>query len=222
MKILKKILFVLFVSLISATISISATFVLLRLWVPRIYTVNNVKVRQEYKGTTEAKARLVELAKTGNARLAEVRKPLDECSKQIKEIRAKMAKAKTLEERKEIENKELKPCLKEFMTQRDFLTKFTKGLRQKHAEASRDENAKITKQISEVVQTIGKERKATYVFDSTGMFYGNLTRDISAEVIKRLNSTLDEKNSKKESDTQKRIEAPTAESLLKEYEEKNR
>ena len=168
--------------------SVAACFVGYKLFAPRIYSADVQQIKKQYYKTAEASKRIKDMISGASAQLAQMNKQLNELQKRIKERNDSLKMALTDTERYRINNTEILPMVKELSAQRELAKKFSAEVRQRVTRLAKEENQKLSKEVNEEIARYAVGRLACYVLDSGSNPFCIPTRDISAEIIRRLNA----------------------------------
>ena len=168
--------------------SIMACFVGYKLFAPRVYSADLVAIKKGFYKTAESEKKLKNMLAGANAQIETMRRELAEKQNALKKFAEELKAVPTEEARRRINENKILPAMREFNSQRDFMRRFSSEARAKIAKASREENAKLISEIKEEVRKIAASIRAAYIIDSSSNMYASPSRDISAEIIRRLNA----------------------------------
>ena len=168
--------------------SVAACFVGYKLFAPRVYSADLVAIKKGFYKTAESEKKLKNMLAGANAQIETMRRELSEKQSAIKKLAEEAKAAPTEEARRRINESKILPAMREFNSQREFMRRFSSEARARIAKASREENAKLTSEIKAEVRKIAASIRAAYIIDSSSNMYAAPARDISAEIIRRLNA----------------------------------
>jgi len=186
---MKSILPIIIAVIASLVIAALVAFVSVQSMVPKIYIADLAKIQNNYWKLKESDDELKAAMEKDNAELNKMNEALENYSQAVQEIRARFDKALSDDERKRIDTDEGTPALKRWQEKRDEMEKFATEARQRHQTQAQAKLQEIRKDIFEAVQILAVGKGATYVLEKGAIFYGSPDRDITDDVIVRLNKT---------------------------------
>ncbi len=175
---------------IAASVIISAVVAVVaaNCMAPKIYTADIRKIQESYYKMKDSDKELKAFLETANAKIAEMGKELEALSPQITATAEKIKAAPSAEARQKLEKEEGAPLLAKYRQKQAEIEKAKQEVKARMQNTARENLAEIRKDVADIVAKIAAEKKADYVLEKSGMFFGTDATDISEEVIARLNT----------------------------------
>jgi len=155
--------------------------------IPTIYVADYEKIQMNYQKYKLLEADVQRMKEQGDAEVAKLNEKLAQLEQAAQAIRDKFTAADTAEEKGRIETEEFVPLAQQFQAQQTERTRFTNDANQRIQALIQTKGQEIRRDIFEAVQRVAMEKGATYILEKNSIFYGDPTRDISDEIIERVN-----------------------------------
>jgi len=154
---------------------------------PVIYIADYTQIQKNYWKYKELMDEVQRMKEQGDAEVVKLNDKLAELERAAQAIREKFVATTTDAEKRRIDEEEFTPLAQQHQAQQNERNRFTNEANQRIQALLQSKGEEIRLDIFKAVQRVAADKGANYVLEKGSIFFGDPTRDISDDVITRVN-----------------------------------